>query len=48
MLQSLYINTSLPAFLMRSRLLKLIILAQFPLIQLLQKYDLHVQNGKNL
>jgi len=42
MLQSLYINEILAAFLVLSRLLKLIIAPQLSLIQLLQKYDLHV------
>jgi len=47
MLQSQYITTSLTAVLVQSRLLKLIITMQLSLVQLLQKYDLHVQNSKN-
>ena len=41
MLRTLYKNTSLPAFLVQSLLLKLIIVAQLSLVQLLQKYNLH-------
>jgi len=41
MLRSLYKNTSLPAFLVRSLLLKLIIVTQLLPVQLLQKYNLH-------
>jgi len=48
MLRSLYKNTSLPASLVQSMLLQLIILMQLSLVQLLQKYNLHAQNGKNL
>jgi len=48
MLRSLYNNTSLPAFLVRSLLLKLIIVMQLSLVQLLQKFSIHAQNGKNL
>jgi len=40
-LRSLYKNTSLPASLVQSLLLKLIILTQFSLVHLLQKYHLH-------
>jgi len=47
MLQSHYITTSLTAVLVQIRLLKLIITMQLSLVQLLQKYDLHVQNSKN-
>jgi len=36
MLTSLYVNASLPAFLVRSRLLKLITVTQLSLVQLLQ------------
>jgi len=39
MSQSLYTNTSLPVFLVQSRLLKLIIATQLSLVNLLQKYD---------
>jgi len=35
----LYTNTSLPVFLVQSRLLKLIIATQLSLVNLLQKYD---------
>jgi len=42
MLRSLYKNTSLPAFLVRSVLVNLIIVTQLSLVQLLQKYNLHV------
>jgi len=38
MLRSLYKNTSLPAFLVRSLLLKLIIVMQLSRVHLLQKY----------
>jgi len=41
MLRSLYKNTSLPAILVRSLLLKLIIVMQLSLALLLQKYNLH-------
>jgi len=42
MLRCLYTITSFPAFLVQSRLLKLIIVTQLSLVQRLQKYDLHV------
>jgi len=38
MLRTLYKNTCLPAFLVQSLLLKLIIVTQLSLVQLLQKY----------
>jgi len=41
MLRSFYKNTSLLAFLVRSLLLKLIIVTQLSLDQLLQKHNLH-------
>jgi len=41
MLKSSYKNTSLSAFLVWSLLLKLIIVTQLSLVQLLQKYNLH-------
>jgi len=47
MLKTLYKNASLAAFTVRSLLLKLIMVMQLSLVQLLQKYNLHAQNGKN-
>jgi len=41
MFKSLYKNTSLPTFLARSLLLKIIIIAQLSPVQLLEKYNLH-------
>jgi len=48
-MRSFYKNRSLPSFLVENLLLKLIILTQLSLVQLLQKYTTYMHKmGKNL